>query len=92
MPAAGRRRIIRWTVIAVVAPVLLLTSYVSAWLVLPKAAMKGIIPWTIADAVEPVFVPIDLYCNSDLPGAKNLNALWFQINGIDPQMFDGHGP
>ena len=43
MLASRRRRIARWTVIAVAAPVLLLTSYVSAWLCLSRAEYDGVI-------------------------------------------------
>ena len=82
MPAT-RRPIVRWTVIAIVAPVLLLASYVSAWLAFPQVAGSDVIPMTVVDAIDPLFAPIDAYCASDLPGAESLDELWMELNGMN---------
>jgi len=80
MQVNRRRRIIRWTLIAVVAPVLFLASYVSAWLCLSRAVHDGQL--TVADTVpaQPLFRPLVTYCESSLPGARPLQRLWWMVN------------
>jgi len=67
-------------VLALVAPVLVLASYVCAWLVVSNAAHRGLIASSIADQTVPVFQPILSYCRADLPGASALSAVWWRMN------------
>ena len=73
------RQFVRWGVIAFVAPVLLHSSYVSAWLVMPW--FDYYVPWVPTGAFEPLFTPIDAYCNSGLHGSGLLVELFWDVNG-----------
>src|SRR5262245_37752814 len=75
MDRTRERRIIKWVLLAVLAVPLILTGYLTAF---------GLVTWNYGrEAVElppalnwdgPLFVPIVLYMNSDLPGASTLYA------------------
>jgi hypothetical protein len=80
MPATRSRRIIRWTTIAIVTPVLLLVSYVSSWLCVSRAVHEGHL--TVADTarLRPVFIPLIAYSESQLPGGRRLQRLWWKVN------------
>jgi hypothetical protein len=87
MAATRRRRIIRWTVIAVVAPLLLLSSYVSAWLAMSSIVQKGVATTTAYPTVTTSFRPIYWYCMYDLPGGRTLRKMWWTV--IPPRIPPG---
>jgi len=80
MPPTRPRRIVKWTAIAVVAPLLLLASYVSAWLAVSNAYYRAQISSTTADHAAIAFRPIVLYCDTDMPGADTLCRVWWRMN------------
>jgi hypothetical protein len=92
MPAS-RCRIIRWTVVAVVAPVLLLASYVSAWLCVSRAVHDGHLTVADTNPIRPIFAPLIRYSESELPGAQLLKRLWWKVNPgtWEASIFDGFG-
>lgn len=84
MPATRRRRILRWTVIAVVAPVLLLMAYASAYIALPVLVENEIVSgWNQYQLNRTVFSPLCDYEQSRLPGAKTFHTmcLWVYFQG-----------
>jgi hypothetical protein len=60
----------------VAAAVLLLSGYVSAWLVMSRARLNP----ALEQKVRPVFAPLIGYCNLELPGSGLLIDLGWRIN------------
>ena len=79
MPASRRRRIVQWTAIAVVSPVMLLAWYVAVWLSVSHAEYDGAISGQTTLRLRPLFVPILTYCESELPGSDRLADLWWRL-------------
>jgi len=83
MPVSRRRRILRWTLIAAVTPVLLLVSYVSAWVGVSRAIESGLLKPSLASDMRPVFDPILSYCRSGRTGSRTLHDLWWAVVSVD---------
>ena len=85
-----KRRLVRVGMLVVVAPLLLLSGFVSTWMSVSKAADKGLIDYRILTRVRPAFQPILAYSQADYPGAGALRELWWQVNSmVQPNEF-GH--
>jgi len=81
-PRTRKRRIARAAALVVVVPLLLIAGYVSSWLTFSRAAGEGLISGRTAERIRPVFNPIFLYLQADLPGGGQLYALWWKLNPI----------
>jgi hypothetical protein len=57
-----------------------MASYLSAWLAWPRVYGHGILSARTEAAIEAAFTPLDVYCNSDLPGAESLLQLYIRLN------------
>lgn len=80
MGTSRARRTVRWIVIAVSTPILLLSWYIAAWFAVSRAIHNGYINGTTAQTIRPAFVPLLKYCESELPGARRLCDLWWRVN------------
>ena len=76
MPTTSPRRIVSWAVMALAGVVLLLSGYVSAWVLVSRAALQGHIGRTTAKNLALVFAPIKSYCHDRRPGWKLLSKMW----------------
>jgi hypothetical protein len=75
------RRIIRRAVIAVAGTMLLLSGYVTAWLV-SRAYGAGLLSSPAGAVIGPAFAPIKRYCDAELPGGIFLRDLWWTVSPI----------
>ena len=83
------RRIVRRSVITVVAAIVLLPSaYISAWVLVSRAALQGHISRATAKNIAPTFAPIKTYCRDRRPGWKLLSRLWM---GSMPEKVPNNG-
>jgi hypothetical protein len=102
MTTTRRRRIVRWTAVALVSLVLLLSSYVSLFCIdrwntppiglpAPRTGLLGS-RFRVPDVPDWVFEPLHDYAEADLPGGVELMAagLWCQFRG-DVQWKQIHG-
>lgn len=74
------RRLARRIALLIAGCVLLVSSYVSTWLAVSRAAYDGIISGAVAASVAPVFRPIVWYCEHDWIGVDSLQRLWWRLN------------
>jgi hypothetical protein len=80
MPANCDRRFLRWAAIAVFAFIVLFATYVSAWIAWPRVYGHGMLSVRTEEAIEAVFMPLDAYSTSDLPGSGALLRLYIRLN------------
>lgn len=76
------RRIARTVVLVVVVPVFMIAAYVSSWLTLSMAGRAGLLSERALWRIRPVFDPIFLYVQMELPGSGQLFSLWWKLNPI----------
>jgi len=77
MPTTRRRRIVKRAVMALAGVVLLPVWYVLAWLTWPTIERNSVM--SVPDAA-PLFVPIERYCEADLPGSSTLRKWDYEVN------------
>jgi hypothetical protein len=92
MSETRRRRIVRRTVLALAAVVLLPLWYVAAWLAVSKVTHEGLIKTSIAQSLRPLFVPILNYTDANLPGASLLHRAWYTTCPYDVDFSGGDYP
>jgi hypothetical protein len=83
------RRICKWAALLLGVPVLLLSSYVSAWLAVSRLRHDKRISSATVLAIAPVFEPIKAYCRAELPGGHLLVDAWWALNPARPGPFGG---
>jgi hypothetical protein len=57
--------------------------YVGSWIAVARLTDAGFISLTTAKMVRPAFVPIQLYCESTMPGAETLTQVYWSVNPPD---------
>jgi len=67
-------------VLAITVSVLLLASYVSAWIAWPRVYGHGMLSVRTEESIEVVFKPLDAYSTSNLPGGAALLWLYIRLN------------
>jgi hypothetical protein len=75
-----KRRIVRRAVVALAVVVLLSSGYVFAWLIVSRAAHDGYLGPVHVRIARPMFDPLVRFCETDLPAANALCALWWNVN------------
>lgn len=92
MPATRRRRIVRRAVMGLAAVVLLVLSYPSAWIVMPRLAKVTGSPYLAQINSSLLFRPIWTYIQEQRPGSAVLMNLYLRVNarqvGPDTWVFD----
>jgi hypothetical protein len=83
----------RWTAAGLVGVVLLLSSYVTSWALVPHVLQRGWLTGATADWLYGrVFAPLEVYRVGTLPGANGLNAYYHWVNADEEELYVEDAP